>query len=78
MGTVRRQLPAWAFHPVGPHTSGWAAVLGCVAASSRPWATQASLLVVNLCHVRVEDTDWEFSEFAQYDLCSGFLRTGRS
>ena len=39
-----------------------------LAASSRSWATQASLLVVNICHVRVEDTDWDYSEFAQYDL----------
>ncbi len=24
--------------------------------------------MVNLAHVHVEDTDWEFSEFARYDL----------
>jgi nitroreductase len=32
------------------------------------WAPQASLLVVNLCHRYVEGTDWEYSEFAAYDL----------
>jgi hypothetical protein len=36
--------------------------------SSRPWASTASLLVANLCHRFVEDTDWDYSEFALYDL----------
>lgn len=36
--------------------------------SSRPWAATASLLVANLCHRFVEDTDWDYSEFALYDL----------
>lgn len=40
-----------------------------LARSSAVWAPSASLLVVNLAHVRVEDTiDWEYSEFAYYDL----------
>ena len=39
-----------------------------LAASSAKWAPTASILVVNLCHRYVEDTDWEFSEFALYDL----------
>jgi hypothetical protein len=39
-----------------------------LAGSSRRWATTASLLVVNLCHRYIEDTDWEYSEFALYDL----------
>nr|WP_306237691.1 MULTISPECIES: nitroreductase family protein [unclassified Ornithinimicrobium] len=58
----------WAFHVVLRDGVGWDAVLGAVAGSSRPWATQASMLVVNLAHVQVEDTDWEFSEFSVYDL----------
>lgn len=29
---------------------------------------QASLLVVNLSHLYVADTDWKYSEFAAYDL----------
>jgi nitroreductase len=39
-----------------------------LAASSRRWAPQAALLVVNVCHRYVEGTDWDFSEFAEYDL----------
>ena len=39
-----------------------------LAASSRRWAPDASLLVVNVCHRYVEDTDWDSSEFAEYDL----------
>jgi nitroreductase len=37
-------------------------------ASSRRWAPAASLLVVNVCHRYVEGTDWDSSEFAEYDL----------
>lgn len=58
----------WAFHHVCRHDSGWVALTHCLAGSSRPWAEQASLLVVNLCHTRVEDTDWQYSEFSLYDL----------
>ncbi len=36
--------------------------------SSARWAPYASILVVNLCHRYVEDTDWEYSEFSLYDL----------
>ena len=36
--------------------------------SSAAWAPSASLLVANLCHRYVEGTDWEYSEFAHYDL----------
>ncbi len=39
-----------------------------LAASSRRWAPDAALLVVNVCHRYVEDTDWDTSEFAEYDL----------
>jgi nitroreductase len=39
-----------------------------LAGSSARWAPTASLLVVNLAHRYVEDTDWDYSEFAQYDL----------
>ena len=39
-----------------------------LAPSSARWALDASLLVVNLAHIFVEDTDWEYSEFARYDL----------
>lgn len=36
--------------------------------SSGGWASTASVLVANLCHRYVEDTDWDYSEFALYDL----------
>lgn len=39
-----------------------------LAGSAKPWAPTASLLVANLCHRFVEDTDWDYSEFALYDL----------
>jgi nitroreductase len=39
-----------------------------LAGSSARWAPTASVLVANLCHRRVEDTDWDYSEFALYDL----------
>lgn len=39
-----------------------------LAGSSATWAPTASLLVGNLCHRLVEDTDWEYSEFSSYDL----------
>ena len=36
--------------------------------SSSAWAPSASLLIANLCHRYVDGTDWEYSEFAHYDL----------
>jgi nitroreductase len=39
-----------------------------LAGSSARWAAEASLLVANLAHRLVETTDWEYSEFALYDL----------
>ncbi|HZY77528.1 MAG TPA: nitroreductase family protein [Jatrophihabitantaceae bacterium] len=39
-----------------------------LAGSAATWAPTASLLVANLCHRFVEDTDWDYSEFALYDL----------
>ncbi|MDX6299447.1 MAG: hypothetical protein QOF53_661 [Nocardioidaceae bacterium] len=39
-----------------------------LAGSSARWAPTASLLVANLSHRLVQDTDWEYSEFASYDL----------
>lgn len=41
---------------------------GFLARSSAAWAPDASLLVANLVQRRVEDTDFEYSEFADYDL----------
>lgn len=39
-----------------------------LAGSAAPWAPAASLLVANLAHRYVQDTDWELSEFSLYDL----------
>ena len=39
-----------------------------LARSSRAWAPTAGLLVANLSHRLVEDTDWDYSEFSVYDL----------
>jgi nitroreductase len=39
-----------------------------LARSAAPWAATASLLVANLAHRYVEDTDWDYSEFSAYDL----------
>ncbi|WP_427889387.1 nitroreductase family protein [Kribbella sp. GL6] len=39
-----------------------------LARSSGRWAPTASLLVVTMAHRYVEDTDWAYSDFADYDL----------
>lgn len=39
-----------------------------LAKSSARWASTASLLIGNLSHRLVEDTDWAYSEFSSYDL----------
>ncbi len=39
-----------------------------LAGSAAQWAPSASLLVANLCHRYVADTDWDYSEFSLYDL----------
>jgi nitroreductase len=39
-----------------------------LARSTATWAPTAGLLLANLAHRRVEGTDWEYSEFALYDL----------
>lgn len=45
-----------------------ARIIRHLAASTARWAPEASVLIVNLAHVRVEGTTWPFSEFAHYDL----------
>jgi nitroreductase len=39
-----------------------------LAASSGRWAPGASLLIVTMAHRYIEDTDWAYSDFADYDL----------
>lgn len=58
----------WAFHLTVRGSAEHSALVQHLAGSSTPWAPAATLLVVNLAHTRVEDTDWEYSEFSQYDL----------
>lgn len=40
----------------------------CLLGGARRWGVRASLLLVNLCHRTVGETDYEYSEFAMYDL----------
>jgi nitroreductase len=58
----------WAFIVARRGTAEHARLARHLAASSAVWAPNASLLVANLSHRFVEDTDWEFSEFSVYDL----------
>jgi nitroreductase len=58
----------WAFIPARRGDVVHQRLLPHLTASSARWASTASILVVNLCHRYVQDTDWEFSEFALYDL----------
>lgn len=75
---VLLEAARWA--PSAGNSQPWAFVVGRrgdpiherlvrhLAASSASWAPAASLLVANLAHRYVEDTDWDYSEFALYDL----------
>jgi nitroreductase len=58
----------WAFLVARRGDDVHARLVPHLAPSAARWAPSASLLVVNLCHRFVEGTDWEFSEFALYDL----------
>jgi nitroreductase len=58
----------WAFLVARRGDDVHARLVGHLAPSAARWAPSASLLVVNLCHRFVEGTDWEYSEFALYDL----------
>jgi nitroreductase len=58
----------WAFILARRGTAEHARLVRHLAGSSAAWAPSASLLVANLSHRFVEDTDWEFSEFSVYDL----------
>jgi nitroreductase len=79
-GDVEALLEAARWAPSAGNSQPWAFIVGRpgdethrrlvehLAASARPWAVTASLLVANLAHRHVEDTDWDYSEFARYDL----------
>lgn len=77
---VASLLEAARWAPSAGNSQPWRFVVGCrgdhthqrlvrhLARSSRAWAPGAGVLVANLCHRYVEDTDWEYSEFSAYDL----------
>jgi nitroreductase len=58
----------WAFIVARRGSTEHTRLVRHLAGSSAAWAPSASLLVANLSHRFVEDTDWEFSEFSVYDL----------
>ena len=58
----------WMFHVRRRGEPGHEGLVARLAPSSARWAPAASALVVNLAHRTVEGTDWQFSEFADYDL----------
>lgn len=58
----------WLFHFRRRGSPGHDLLVARLAPSSARWAPAASALVVNLAHRSVEGTDWQFSEFADYDL----------
>jgi nitroreductase len=58
----------WAFIVTRRGTAEHTRLVRYLAGSSAAWAPSASLLIANLSHRFVEDTDWEFSEFSVYDL----------
>ena len=72
------QAARWA--PSAGNSQPWAFIVGVrddrdhrrlvrhLAASAGRWAPDAALLVANLAHRHVADTDWDYSEFASYDL----------
>lgn len=77
---VATLLEAARWAPSAGNSQPWAFIVGRrgddahgrlvrhLAGSSRRWAPSAAILVANLCHRYVEDTDWDYSEFALYDL----------
>ena len=77
---VRVLLEAARWAPSAGNSQPWAFIVGRrgdgvherlvphLAGSSARWAPSASLLIANLAHRFVQDTDWEYSEFSLYDL----------
>ena len=79
-GEVEALLEAARWAPSAGNSQPWAFIVGRrgdvrharlvqhLSGSSSRWAPTASLLVANLAHRYVEDTDWDYSEFSLYDL----------
>ena len=58
----------WSFVVGRRGDAAHARLVAGLAPSSARWAPSASVLMANLCHRYVEGTDWDYSEFALYDL----------
>jgi nitroreductase len=79
-GELESLLEAARWAPSAGNSQPWAFIVGRrgdttherlvrhLAQSSAVWAPTASVLVANLAHRFVEDTDWDYSEFSSYDL----------
>src|SRR4029078_12887485 len=77
---VESLLEAARWAPSAGNSQPWAFIVGRrgepdhdrlvrhLARSSARWAPGAAVLVANLSHRFVEDTDWDYSEFSLYDL----------
>lgn len=77
---VETLLEAARWAPSAGNSQPWAFIVGRrgddthtrlvrhLAASAARWAPSAAVLVANLSHRYVEDTDWQYSEFSLYDL----------
>ena len=79
-GQVDSLLQAARWAPSAGNSQPWAFIVGVrgdtdhqrlvrhLAPSARRWAPDAALLFANLAHRHVAETDWDYSEFASYDL----------
>lgn len=77
---VESLLEAARWAPSAGNSQPWAFILGRrgepahgrlvrhLAKSAAAWAPTAGLLIANLSHRFVQDTDWDYSEFCAYDL----------
>jgi nitroreductase len=77
---IEALLEAARWAPSAGNSQPWAFIVGqrgdatharlvrYLARSSSAWAPAASLLIANLAHRYVEETNWEYSEFSLYDL----------
>jgi len=77
---VHLLLEAARWAPSAGNSQPWAFIVGRrgdanhrrlvrhLARSSARWAPTASVLIANLAHRYVAETDWDYSEFAEYDL----------
>jgi nitroreductase len=58
----------WAFIVTHRGEPDHARLVAHLAGSSASWAPTAALLIANLSHRYVAETDWDYSEFSLYDL----------